>query len=887
MPPSFLPLIVDLDHRIQQQQQQQQKQGQIKKSQEPTTLPEDCLYNIVDSLRSDLNALHSLIFVNKFFFNAAIRHMYEDPLATWGLTDWSMLQKTQRGQFERVIVSFLQARIRESAYAPGDYNLSSQIVDGVLQRFSFQLQTTHRLAEDIHSIQKWKIDYSKLFIKLAPNYLVDTKLIRLRDIINTESQEYTTSFRENVISMLVHYNHRYIKSLSFGISQIGNFLPFSAKLSKLQSIHLGHDRDNVDPYLEDMLSFIALHQSTFSYKKSINFEFNMGWDHGLSGVGFLPKGVDLEVFFQRWEECRARNLTRQRPMIAIIKAVKRPRKLKVSMVPNFYKIAEDLEADQLLELWDTDEGRFDAGEREAMNAFFRRCKNLKTLKFKVIHHDAFAWVDEGNQGVSGEHALMKLENLTIWSSEVCHAAIKAMNDAMEIFSSSLRNVMLWHSFSVDERDLPNVYRNIRTLSSLELQRIPSACTIGEYPLLLPNLTNLKIELRHTVCVNVGSFGNCPNLEDLWIEFGYGNHHTELRPEGDEPTILPDTDVLLDPLWKQVTNDLTLFPVWNLPRLKRLTLVDKAAARFNFASLPTMRCLQELKLDTTVYTYPEESIVDYVNRQHKIIIDPTSTPLHLGLNQHSGIFGSYTNQKWTLPSLTSIYMSGLPPLIFRLDYLRLFPKLKSLVLWNSCKSAEVYRYPSYVVVDPESGIESLRDHDPITDSTNDTPFLESQLQEFTLMGDLTMSSRNITNLVTIYAPFLEKLEMGQYHCNNSTNGYRMLKAFNNADNKNSVYESLRLLETGSLNKSNMTGEGSLPGRKLLSVACYYSLDEQVINRLGFVIIGQSEQGAYHEKRLRTYEFTGALLVRDCDYEFMKRREGYGHVVNQRDCRCSIC
>ncbi|KAF9434338.1 hypothetical protein BGZ76_008196 [Entomortierella beljakovae] len=693
--------------------------------------------------------------------------------------------------------------------------------------------------------------------------------------------------------MWICYNYDTITSLSMDTSKAHRFIPYAAKLVNLQTIHLSREITLLDRDLEDTLTFITLHQSMFPMKEPLHFEFAQGWDHKLSDEGMFEQTMDLELYIARRREFRDWNLQYMRPMVEIIEAVKKPDVLQVHNVPRFYNLAENIDTGRLVELHDSDQDRYDVGEREAMEAFLRRSVNIRTLRLGVSHHDAFSWTVQKKSAELCE-PLMKVVDLEISSDQVYHAAIRAFNDAMMAFASSLRTVKLRHVIDYREHKLPYVSRNLMTLRSLQLQRIPLANVVGVFPSMLPNLTSLKIILDHALSINVGDFSTCPNLEEFELEFGYDDN-SERRPDGEEPTELPLDGQIINADWRQAKIDYTLFPIWNMPKLKSLKLEKMAAMRFDFASLPSMQNLEKFHIRAgPKSTYPQY-IYDYLIRQHKIPLDsqPTTTttttttttgttttstasttPVEINntLDKPFGIFGSYSYKKWTLPKLTFMYMVGPPSATFCLEYLRLFPKLEKLLLFDPGYPVEFYRNPMTVDASSKYDTPSLQGYDPTAEMFDNTPLMESQLTEIILTNTWIMTGADLFSLLTTYAPHLEKLTVTLLQ-KDGDNGYRFLEVFNDVDNNNNVFG----IEDGSTGSSsgstvsqqdsdgNMSMSRMLPGQRLAYVKCRYTIRDRELKELGYKMIELHERVLYKKKGFRIYEIWEVLYVRQRDFE----------------------
>ncbi|KAF9434337.1 hypothetical protein BGZ76_008195 [Entomortierella beljakovae] len=891
------------------------------------SLPNECLYAIIEYLKLDRKTLYNLLFVNKFFFNAAIRPLFAESFSSFRHLSSSKTPNSYEMTFELSFISFLRERVMESiGHSNSNTQRPSQIVNEFLKKYGLQLITPDDATSDsmlqriCGSEDNWKsfpkstIDYSIQFNRFTRD---DWRHMRHHDYLqlrylpqilqkqsrtmdsdpNTELEEpasnfddgshfdlpnsssldlqrynkfdnenekhsyehrtniiYITALQRAILDMWINYNFEFIATLAITISNAHMFLPYSAKLASLDTLFLDRRREIENNEMEDTISFITQNQTTFPMKKPVIIDFGYwSWDylieeHELDDWEF-PETMGYEMYINRKRHLRDRILRFTKPMITIYEAVKRPRTLEVTGIPNFYSLAGNIETSQLTELTDMDEERFEIGERESIENFLRRCKNLRILRLSVTHHEAFSWANQGYQEVGWKPA--KLEELFIRGSHVYLTGITALMDAMKIFSSTLRTANIWYSRPQRGRGIPNVISNARTWRSLQLQKLESANTIGDFPQLLPFLTTLKITFIYITCLNIGSLDNCPNLEDLEINFQGG----DLRPQGEVPIALPGPNEVLDVHWQHPVNNHNLFPRWNLPNLRYLNLKNMAAMRFDFASLPSMQRLEELRIEARNTIYSEQDIDDYVVQQQKIPLAEATLDSH----RKYGIFGTYLHTVWDLPNLTSIFIQGPPSAIFCLEHLRLFPRLKTITLDNPSHPVEIHRSPVEVGALPESQEPS----DFNCNMFSDTPFMESQLQEFKMSNNFFMSSSNITSILTTYAPFLKSLDVGSLRCNSCHNGYRILEAINNADEDNNSKFKAESATNGLFSLDRDERRTMFLGQRLISVCCAYSLRGREIRSLGLKRINSQE--LYVERGIRVYQLLdGCYLVRRVDF-----------------------
>ncbi|KAF9406430.1 hypothetical protein BGZ76_006334, partial [Entomortierella beljakovae] len=226
-------------------------------------LPDECVYAIIDAVIPNQKGLYNLLFVNKFFFDAAIRRLfkYYTPDILNGLMD---IEK-QFWLTSLLLVSFLQARAKEAVDDPEDDRTPSQVVDRVLKSFNLKLKMSYHpsgiafLQEMYNSedgyvgprdikcepnvfsaltidysklateLWKWTIDIFQMDLRKYPlqthdelgiNPTISRTLEALDAEDNDEDDEDTESSRRQeflpgygeatcnaTVDMLIHYNH--------------------------------------------------------------------------------------------------------------------------------------------------------------------------------------------------------------------------------------------------------------------------------------------------------------------------------------------------------------------------------------------------------------------------------------------------------------------------------------------------------------------------------------------------------------------------------------------------------------------------------------------------------------------------------------------------------
>ncbi|KAG0011716.1 hypothetical protein BGZ80_000462 [Entomortierella chlamydospora] len=685
---------------------------------------------------------------------------------------------------------------------------------------------------------------------------------------------YTWELRYALREMWIHYNCDCITSFVFEMAKAHKYLPLSAKMAKLQVIHIRRLDAMPDSHLENTILFIKQNLTAFPEKRQLNIEFDGTWylldedeednitDHSLT---------DLNTYNAGRRNYRERCSRFMQPAIKIYEALGRPEQMQASYIPKFYDLTKHIDLDRLRSFSDEDLERIDQGERAGMEAFLRRCDDLKELNLGVGNHDVLSWAAADTRITTSppfRRALKNLETLELRTSRSYNFVIHALSDAVDAFSTSLRKIQVKFRNDFDDQ-IPYPLRNAQTMESLRLQRLAPATTIGDWSVLLPNLRIFKINLKGVASINVGSFDQCPNLSILEIRFGCLDSD-ECRPRGSAPLSIPEHEPL-SLKWRQPEIDCTLFPKWSLPNLKQLKLYDLAAMRFNLTSLTTMARLQTLIIEIDPRLCCGQDLDIRSHRLNIPMLQPTATP------------DSRSWRRCYLPELKEISLKGPHSALIDLDCLRSLPRLESIRLNNFGGKQEMRRHITdgfdsiFCPTDSQAEGENT-DYSPQSNGArsvdNDTPFLESRLRKFKLEGDWLMSGQVATSLLTTYAPLLERLSV--YGLTNGTrDGYTFLEAIHNADKINKAYE----VAARSTSKDYISSRppdmknnqrGSLPGRNLITAKCRYSVSKEDMRSLGLREIMYGERTKYKKNGVRMYSLLDRHVIRQEDYDSLDEK-----------------
>lgn len=738
-----------------------------------------------------------------------------------------------------------------------------------------------------------------------------------------QNNDYKDIVREGIAQMILHYNVECITDYAFHVSEAAKNLPLASKLASLRHLQVYRDDSLPQQHIQDTIAFIHLNKKSFPGKPCLQLGFDYRWIIYDNSV------------FTSIQESRSvmSNLTKSKMLL--YEAIGEPEDLEIGYIPGFYGLAGNISTERLLKLDDEDQFRIDMGEGSDMEAFLRRCHHLDTIRMEVGHPYLFSWAAQHAKDYPSSTLLPALDDLYFWSDRPYRFTIHALNDSMAAFSKSLGKVHIINSHEFRTRGQePNPWVLQQDLEkSRMVLTAPLANGIGNWPFPLPRLRSLKIDLRCTSTIQIGSLDQCFNLEELDLRFG---------SIVERVTVLDENDPDADPR-RQAPLDPSLFPKWTLPKLKSLHLDGTPALRFDYVSLETMPNLETLRLSCKKAVDLENRLKDiprlslHTSRfssastsKEQVTATSTYTTQDPSVISKGGIW----TRTWTLPKLKTLEMEGPPAAVFTFDWLKGCPNLTSVTLsqnlYGSPQRLPLIAYsPATYVLSPM--IEKYGSKLPEEKSTasgaavvfedDSGVFKESKLERLRLTGPWVITASDLTALMTDYAPYLQKLSLNKIQKRDGMTAISFVQAFKDADeicrkrygvdwdarpgdiadyegddnyeresdDKNnqdagngagsesdSAEDSQAIpsesIATASAVTDNPQPEKPLPGRSLLSVEVNYTIGKRYRPMAELEKIESSAADEYRRCGIRVYSFSSEFFVDKWDKAWFTRNKG---------------
>ncbi|KAF9586026.1 hypothetical protein BGW38_010298, partial [Lunasporangiospora selenospora] len=495
----------------------------------------------------------------------------------------------------------------------------------------------------------------------------------------TEKTDLTVRrFIRRINRVLLQFNYAHTVELRMLLHEFAYFIPFASRMPKLQTLDLDvcSVGFNIEEFFGYIITFIQQHSAAFPSKQPLDVKLP---SRVLRKIDMVREGpVDRSI----WMETRQHLRERTRPFIKLYETVKQPLKLIVDRAPWFYEDAHAVGTERLWSLTDLDAERLEAGEGPRMEAFLQRCAELRELNLAVGDPSLFRWATLSvntndvniNRGFVGavprwtperpqQSVFAKLEVLKLGSDRHPRFLIHALNDAVDAFGGSLRDI----SVMVDtprRKTIPAFWTKKRHIIAQELEQVPRATRLG-FDWYLPNLRKMLLLLHGRV--DFGSLGQCPLLEYLYIT-------CRIAPAGQLMNV-ETTSSNFDN--SDVREPLVFLPLWNLPNLSCLYLEGPVALEFNPESLKSMKNLKSLTLKTTEPGWEKRFLDLYKSVSPNAAPQVTSNPSQGSLPKDST--PGFRLWNWNSITLKILDLQGPIAMAFYLGQLSFFPALQKLHL----------------------------------------------------------------------------------------------------------------------------------------------------------------------------------------------------------------
>ncbi|KAG0057833.1 hypothetical protein BGZ83_000020 [Gryganskiella cystojenkinii] len=693
----------------------------------------------------------------------------------------------------------------------------------------------------------------------ASSHSNGTEHIHIEEIHSELQQfdrEYSLVVQQSLTRLLLRYNHEYITEWSTNISHAHHLLPFAPKMARLFCLNLSRDEALPDSHLLDMIAFIKQNHAVFPKKPRLRLAFDWSWSPNYYRSIEMATVEEQEKWLRKQlskiDLYRAVGRPQAMNVDQIPKFYNHCEGIELDRLQEF--------SDGLMTRYDDGEGPAMTEFLKKCHALqvlklavgspyilSWAAKNALCVR-RTLGEKASFCSHPADKLSPPSLIPLKLKNIELCTNRPGRFLIHAINDAATAFSASLQTLNASnYSHHDEEVENPKFISRLKAQRALSvaLRSVPEACTIGNWPFNLPHMRTLHIRFSCLLNISIGMLDQCPSLEDLDIDFEFDRRtsHEELESEvRDDPDRTPSSSLIgqqslraeiwipwhaIQPESQQVQAETQLspplqsqqpqqqygrtcegyhqyfreatsiFPKWTLPRLRTLRLQHIAALRFDYDSLESMKSLENLEIFTS------KNAMDYLqfiprfsaycsNRGAPCTVKNQTESIR---DRDQGPGGAKRDptlcwtQTWHLPQLKVLKLVGPPAVVFNMDWLRACPRLNKLYLttWGSPQRC------------PLSNSSSAND---ITSSEVSTPFMESELVLIDLKGPWVMAQKDMIQLLTVHAPHLRTLTIGNLSDqdkNVGTNGLRLLETLREADSINRAYieehvpEYLELLE----------------------------------------------------------------------------------------------
>ncbi|KAF9330704.1 hypothetical protein BG006_006348 [Podila minutissima] len=721
-------------------------------------LPNECLLGVFAWLNRDFNTLRSLLTVNKFFFHASAPALFVSGINSKNIDNEKLLV---------LILSSIVHYPKEDELLASGEDISLASTSDLFKPFELQLVEPVTFPSLLPSGPKPIVDYAKFVHNLPSSFYSQVKLypiIRIADhaymalrkrkmaipptIVDQLMSHYKLSLFERINFLLLHHSPENVKNITLHVKDSAQYLPLATEMCALERVYLQRDETIPKPILDNLLSFIKLHRTSFPYKTQF------GIDHTNNGSSIGHRSNRDPVVKHR------RLVEYHESTVAILEAIGRPSFLDVTYFPGFYAACAHVDMAGLQRF--IDKSKRQPSEVSAQQELIKNATGMHSLVIHVTDARLFDWcLGQSPQGPW----LPKLRILGL------------VGDKGEELLPAMENAI--HGFR--ESPLDEVFVQLKCVSrSLKYTHVFSGWN-------LPWIRRIRIRVDGLGTLPyLGAF-DCPQLEYLHIcgmecsvffdSLGSSNNNDD-NVENNNSNRMFDLE----------TGDWPMAPVWHLPRLKGLTLINNMAMMFDYDSLAFMPALENLSLSSRgeqKYVKNVPPLMTHVTRQPSISSekDETFDRSTSGTEKHQQPPRPKWPGPWHLPKLKNLTMTGSPALVFSFDWLRGCPRLELIELNFSENSGQrlPLSWESPTALVPLSDLDaSGASQSTQQDSAMEPMYRTSVLRRFVLRGNWQMSEQDLTAVLTDYMPNLTALELRQLRVGVNTSNMMVFNVFEEVD-----------------------------------------------------------------------------------------------------------
>ncbi|KAF9580837.1 hypothetical protein BGW38_002356 [Lunasporangiospora selenospora] len=889
-------------------------------------LPNDVLLLIIELFHYDRRTLSSLLTVNWFFFHETSKILLSNPF-----TMWNIILRMGKSRDEDIMVLLLTSIVERFA-VPSPDNPQPFTHSDVLEEYGLQWVRSplyplleERLAAEADGkepkpLPKLMMDYSLFFTTLftsewkvkwftfivpklkymdeeknhaahmakisAPGYISEDKNSSLYNPSDSPFRRMDQFVMDSVLLIFIRYNLENVIRCTLDCDRSALFIPMAKKMSRLKYLLLDSSSGTLTPLqFSDTLAFIRKSQTEFPNKEPLGFSMTYLFTRTF-GYDGVPRAW--------WDDRLAVESTvpLQPLLLTLCETINRPKCIIVESLQRFYERSGKINLDRL-EILRQYGNQPHTQDHHQVAAFLKRCPELRELTMPVISPFLFSTlldskspkpiVGSSSKELTIPRQINKLEKLHLSLTQTYVAGLYALNDAMDVFGSTIIYLRVENYGQLVGVDSPYLEGE----ASIQLKHLPQVKSIGGWN--APCLRKVDLSLSSLVEVDLGGFEGCPLLQDLSLKLSDNAPSVAFRvlpgqdPGNDIPGQLTDT---VKPL-------LQVFPKWNLPWLRNLSLWGMAAVRFNYDSLCSMGRLENLVL-SSAHISPS-ALRQIPGQAHHI--DPYFgrapeegpwRPLDTGLDIYGR--GPWI-RNWTLPSLQTMHLEGPGANVFCFEWLLGCPSLTSLVLGTG---DNIRRIPLNTVsaesysIDPsqqkQTGVDERLEsmglgpnchHESSPKEDVSVAYLDSKMTFLSVRGSWYIRPDDWIALLVTCMPRVQVIHLTNYESSRGISPYETLESIMCAEEVKKIVFADFVEENSK--RPNLMGDTFTDGRRRIKSReelCAKDLRLQHMNtnielaktnreKLGLVEILESERSKYMKMAITLHEHGKRLFVRKGD------------------------